>query len=61
MLACDNVLWSGAVVPGMPPVADRRPEDTDALAAFNQHLSADPRFQTVWVPVGDGLSISTKV
>jgi predicted O-methyltransferase YrrM len=60
-LACDNVLWSGAVVPGMTPVEPRAQEDTDALAAFNQRLSADPRFNTVWVPVGDGLSISTRV
>ena len=61
VLACDNVLWSGSVVPGMTPTEAKRQEDTDALAAFNQQLSADPRFQTVWVPVGDGLSISTKV
>lgn len=61
VLACDNVLWSGAVVPGMTPVEAKNPEDTDALAAFNQRLSADPRFETVWIPVGDGLSISTKV
>jgi predicted O-methyltransferase YrrM len=61
VLACDNVLWSGAVVPGMMPTQERSAEDTDALSTFNQQLSADTRFQTVWIPVGDGLSISTKV
>jgi predicted O-methyltransferase YrrM len=61
VLACDNVLWSGAVVPGMAATQERSAADTDALATFNQRLSADARFQTVWVPVGDGLSISTKV
>lgn len=61
VLACDNVLWSGAVVPGMTPIEPKDQEDTDALTAFNQQLSADPRFETVWIPVGDGLSISTKV
>jgi caffeoyl-CoA O-methyltransferase len=61
VLACDNVLWSGAVVPGMTPAEAKRQDDTDALAAYNQRLSGDPRFHTVWIPVGDGLSISTKV
>ena len=60
VLACDNVLWSGTVVPGMTATEARRQEDTEALAAFNEQLSRDPRFHTVWIPVGDGLSISTK-
>jgi predicted O-methyltransferase YrrM len=61
VLASDNVLWSGAVVPGMTPTEPRRQEDTDALATYNARLSQDPRFHTVWIPIGDGLSISTKV
>jgi predicted O-methyltransferase YrrM len=61
VLACDNVLWSGSVVPGMTPTEAKRQEDTDAIAAYNERLSSDPRFHTVWIPVGDGLSISTKV
>jgi predicted O-methyltransferase YrrM len=60
-LVADNVLWSGAVVPGMTPSETKRPEDTAALAAYNARLSEDPRFHTVWLPVGDGLAISTKV
>ena len=61
VLASDNVLWSGAVVPGMTATEPRRQEDTDALSAYNTRLSQDRRFHTVWIPVGDGLSISTKV
>jgi predicted O-methyltransferase YrrM len=60
-LVADNVLWSGAVVPGMPPGRDPHTDDTAALAAYNAHLAADARFHTVWLPVGDGVAISTKV
>jgi predicted O-methyltransferase YrrM len=45
----------------MTPSEPKTREDTDALAAYNHHLSGDLRFHTVWLPVGDGLSISTKV
>ena len=61
VLASDNVLWSGAVVPGFAPAEDPRTDDTAALAAYNERLSGDRRFHTVWLPIGDGLSISTKV
>lgn len=61
VLASDNVLWSGTVVPGMTRVDDKRKDETDALAEYNRRLSGDQRFHTVWIPVGDGLSISTKV
>lgn len=60
-LVTDNVLWSGAVVPGLTPARERNADDTAAIAAYNAHLAADPRFHTVWVPIGDGLAISTKV
>jgi caffeoyl-CoA O-methyltransferase len=61
VLAADNVLWSGAVVPGMPAPADRNPDDTKALSEYNQRLKDDPRFHTVWLPVGDGVAISTRM
>jgi caffeoyl-CoA O-methyltransferase len=61
VLVADNVLWSGAVVPGMMASQPRDPEDTKALAEYNTRLSGDPRFHTVWLPVGDGVAISTKV
>jgi predicted O-methyltransferase YrrM len=61
VLVTDNVLWSGAVVPGMRPLQDRSVADTEAIAAYNEHLKNDSRFFTTWLPVGDGVSISTKV
>lgn len=61
VLVADNVLWSGAVVPGIEPPPDRNPDDTKALAEYNQRLTADPRFHTVWLPVGDGVAISIRV
>jgi predicted O-methyltransferase YrrM len=61
VLATDNVLWSGAVVPGLAAAQARNQADTEAIAEYNRRLAADPRFYTVWLPIGDGLSISTKV
>ncbi|MDH3755189.1 MAG: class I SAM-dependent methyltransferase [Acidimicrobiia bacterium] len=50
MIVVDNVLWSGAVV----DAGDTSP-DTEALRAFNDHVSADPRSEAVLVAAGDGL------
>ena len=61
VLVTDNVLWSGAVVPGMTPLQERTAADTEAIAAYNRRLRDDPRFFTTWLPIGDGVSISTKV
>jgi predicted O-methyltransferase YrrM len=61
VLVTDNVLWSDAVVPGMAPLQDRNAEDSAAIATYNERLKNDPRFVTTWLPVGDGVSISTKV
>jgi predicted O-methyltransferase YrrM len=60
VLVTDNVLWSGTVVPGMTPFEPREPDDIKAIAAYNQRLAADPRFFTVWLPIGDGVGVSTK-
>ncbi len=61
VLVTDNVLWSGTVVPGMTPLEERDPEDVAAIAAYNEHLRHDERFYTVWLPIGDGVAVSTKV
>ena len=60
ILVTDNVLWSGAVVPGMTPGRMRDADDTAAIAAYNTRLAADARFYTVWLPIGDGVAVSTK-
>ena len=46
VLVTDNVLWSGAVVPGMTPLEERSAADTEAIAAYNERLKHDARFFT---------------
>jgi caffeoyl-CoA O-methyltransferase len=52
----DNVLWSGNVV-------DAGVDDTNtrAIRAFNDHAAADPRTQTVMLPIADGLTVARKL
>ena len=50
LIAVDNVLWSGRVL------APREPDDA-AIAAFNDHVHADPRVVAVIVPVRDGVTL----
>ena len=53
VILSDNVLWSGKVI-------DDKAEDPDTLAlkCYNQKLNNHPDFETVLLPVRDGLSIS---
>lgn len=52
LLVADNVLWSGAVVdPGATDAA------TEAIRRFNRHAAADPRVETVMLPVADGILV----
>jgi predicted O-methyltransferase YrrM len=53
VILSDNVLWSGKVV-------DEKADDTDtiALRAYNKKLKEHPDFETILLPVRDGLSIS---
>lgn len=55
LLLADNVLWSGKV-------ADRTVGDptTTAIRDFNRALFARPEFQTVIVPLRDGVAIARK-
>ncbi len=53
LLMVDNVLWGGAVVDDS--VTD---ENTEAIRAFNDWLAADPRVETVMIPLGDGLTLA---
>jgi len=52
----DNVLWSGKVVE-----ENANDPDTVALKAYNKKLNEHPDFETVLLPVRDGLSISRYV
>jgi predicted O-methyltransferase YrrM len=60
LLVTDNVLWDGEVVPGFAKAPRQPPEDTRAIAAYNERLTAHPRLLTAIVPLRDGVSISVK-
>ena len=52
VLIADNLFLNGRVV-------DPEPDpDAEALTAFARHLQADPRTETVIVPIGDGFSLT---
>jgi caffeoyl-CoA O-methyltransferase len=50
LVLLDNTLWSGRVL-------DPQHEDDHALVSLNAALAADPRWETVLLPVGDGLTV----
>ena len=52
VIVCDNLLWKGQVAEGAHDTS------TDALRAFNQRISTDPRLLTTIVAVGDGTGVS---
>ena len=53
IIISDNVLWSGKVVE-----ESENDQETDTLKKFNSLLSKDERFETIILPLRDGLSIS---
>jgi predicted O-methyltransferase YrrM len=61
LLVTDNVLWSGEVVPGYVARPRHNPDDTQAIAEYNERLLGDPRLMTSIVPLRDGVAISVKV
>ena len=60
LLVTDNILWSGAVVPGFVNPPARPAADTEAIAAYNRTLADDHRLYTTFLPVGDGVAVSVK-
>lgn len=52
VIAVDNVLWDGNVV--RPDMTD---ENTEAIRRFNDRVAADDRFDTVMLPLADGLTL----
>ena len=55
LIAVDNVLWSGRVIdPGQDD------DNTRAIRALNEKISADERVDICLVPVGDGLMLAQK-
>ena len=55
-LLADNVLWSGKVVD--PEVRDRA---TEGIREFNRRLFARPDFESVIVPLRDGVAIARRI
>ena len=53
IIISDNVLWSGKVVE-----ESENDQETNTLKKFNKLLSKDERFETIILPLRDGLSIS---
>ena len=53
IIMSDNVLWSGKVVE-----ESDNDQETNTLKKFNSLLSKDERFETIILPLRDGLSIS---
>lgn len=54
IIISDNVLWSGKVLDS----SLEKDKETNALVNFNKILNEDKRFETVILPLRDGLSIS---
>ena len=52
LILVDNVLWSGAVLD-----PEDQSENTQAIRAFNAWASQDDRFDTVMLPISDGLTL----
>lgn len=49
----DNTLWGGKVVEEPAPTDPQ----TEAIINFNNFVASDPRFETVMLPLRDGLTI----
>lgn len=60
ILVTDNVLWDGDVVAGFNQTPIKDPEDTRAIAAYNQALTTHPLLLTTIVPLRDGVAISVR-
>ena len=54
-IIADNVLWSGKVT------NEEKDKETKALDFYNKKVLADPRVETILLPIRDGLMISRKV
>lgn len=60
VLAADNILWNGEVVPGYVSARKYSDEDTAAIVSFSKRVAGDARLYTSFLPVGDGVSVSVK-
>lgn len=56
VLISDNVLWSGKVIEPL----ENSDLSTKVLLEYNRLLKEDPRFETILLPIRDGLTLSIK-
>jgi len=56
LILADNVLWDGKVYEDPLPDDDQ----TTAIVAFNEKVAADPRVESVILPLRDGLNLIRK-
>ena len=56
IIISDNVLWSGKVLD-----SKQNDEETSTLVKFNRMINQDKRFNTIILPIRDGISISRLV
>lgn len=55
LILADNVLWMGSVAD-----PENQSESTNAIRAFNDKVAADPRVESVMLPISDGLTLLRK-
>jgi caffeoyl-CoA O-methyltransferase len=55
VILVDNTLWSGRVL-----AADSDDTITRAIRAFNDHVAADSRMESVILPMADGITLSRR-
>ncbi len=55
VILADNTLWSGRVV-----ADDVNDANTRAIRAFNDHVAADSRMESVILPMADGITLSRR-
>jgi caffeoyl-CoA O-methyltransferase len=58
LLLLDNTLRGGGVLPSQRDMDD---EGTRTIVGLNEALAADPRVETVLLPLADGLTIARKL
>lgn len=59
-LVSDTILSSGDVVPGFRDLPAHARDSIDLISRYNARLASDPRLDTVFLPVGNGVAVSVK-
>ena len=60
ILVSDNILWQGDVIPGFRDEPAHAPASATTIIRYSRRLADDPRLETVFLPIGDGVAVSVK-